>query len=207
MPQPGSQPHQPQYQQPQHYQQPQQYPPQQYQPQYQPPGQAPQQYQPQPHGQQPYGQQPPAPAPGGYYPQQAGGPGYAQPTEGIVVNTQFFALGFMLAFFKPKVFLDGQETPPGGWGRRMVAAQPGRHQVHVHVPYWLPPRIGPADAVADVYAGRFTELEYKAPAWAYSRGSLGIGPQQYNGMGITIAVMVVPLVLFFLWMIIVVATA
>ena len=41
-------------------------------------------------------------------------------------------------------------------------------------------------------------MEYKAPLWAFSAGSLGAGPQKYNGVGITIAVMAIPFVLLYL---------
>lgn len=173
----------PQYQQPQQYGQPQQ--------QY---GQQPQQYgQPQHYGHpQQYGQPQYGP------PQQYGQPQYGQPGEGIAVTTGFFPLAWVLYFIKPKIFVDGQEAPPAGWGRTVVAARPGQHQVHVHAPYFLPPRLGPADAVANVQPGQVTELEYKAPMWSFSPGSLGVGPQKYNGVGITIAVIAIPFVLIFL---------
>ncbi len=169
--------------------------------------QQPQPYQPYQRAPQPYPQQY-GQGPGNYYPpqqpvqQQYGFQGYGQPSEGIAVTTQYFPLGFMLALFKPKILVDGYEMPPAGWGRTVLPARPGRHHVHVHVPYWLPPRIGPADAVVEVYPGRVAELEYKAPVWGYSRGSLGSPPQSYNGVGITIAVVAVILVLAFVFPII-----
>ncbi len=104
----------------------------------------------------------------------------------------------MLFFFKPKIAVDGQEMPVAGWGRTVLPARPGQHQVHVHVPYFLPSRMGPADATADVRPGQVAELEYKAPMWAFSAGSLGVGPQKYNGVGITIALVAIPFVLVFL---------
>jgi hypothetical protein len=158
-------------------------PPQQYR---QPP---PQQYQPPP---QNYGQ-PPAPQ----QPQPQGSP-YGAPGEGIAVDTQFFPLAWLLFFFKPKIAIDGQEMPVTGWGRTVLPARPGQHHVHVEVPYWLPPKMGPADATADVRPGQVAELEYKAPMWAFSPGSLGVGPQKYNGVGITIALIAIPFVLLFL---------
>ena len=103
----------------------------------------------------------------------------------------------MLALFKPKILIDGYEAPPAVWGRNVVAARPGQHRIHVHVPYFLPPQIGPADAFVDVYPGRLVELEYKAPVWGFSPGSLGAPPQSYNGVGITIALMVGILVFAF----------
>ena len=123
---------------------------------------------------------------------------YAQAGDGIVVNTQFFPLAFVLFFFKPKIAVDGQEVPVSTWGRNHVPARPGQHQVHVHVPYFLPSKLGPADATVDVRPGQAAELEYKAPMWSFSPGSLGIGPQKYNGVGITLAIAVIPFVVVFL---------
>ena len=115
-----------------------------------------------------------------------------------MVNTQFFPLAWVLFFVKPKIALDGQEIPVSGWGRTHLPARPGQHHVHVHVPYFLPPKLGPADATADVRPGLVAELEYKAPLWAFSAGSLGVGPQKYNGVGITIAIVAIPFVIVFL---------
>jgi hypothetical protein len=183
--------------QPPQYRQP---PPPHYRPAPPPPN--PQHYRPQPppppNPQQQYRQplqygQPPAPQHHGPQP----GP-YGQAGEGIAVNTQFFPLAWVLFFVKPKVAVDGQEIPVSGWGRTHVPARPGQHHVHVYVPYFLPPKMGPADATADVRPGQVAELEYKAPIWAFSAGSLGVGPQKYNGVGITIAIVAIPFVLLFL---------
>jgi hypothetical protein len=168
----------PPYGQPQYGQRPA--PPHYRQPQYAPPP-APPQYRPPPPQRQ-YGQ-PPA--------QQQ----YGQPSEGIAVTTHFFPLAWLFFFIKPKIFVDGHESPPAAWGRTVLPARPGQHQVHVYTPYFLPPRVGPADATADVRAGQVTELEYKAPLWSFSPGSLGVGPQKYNGVGITIAVIAIPFVI------------
>ncbi len=123
---------------------------------------------------------------------------YRQGGDGIVVNTQFFPLAWVLFFVKPKIAVDGQETPVSGWGRTHLPARPGQHHVHVHVPYFLPPKLGPADVTVDVRPGQVAELEYKAPMWAFSAGSLGVGPQKYNGVGITLAVVAIPFALLFL---------
>jgi hypothetical protein len=163
---------------------PHNWPPQQPQQQNWPPQQQPQQNW--PPQQQP--QQPQA-----WTPQ----PPQQQAAEGVAITTHFMPLSFMLALFKPKILIDGYEAPPAVWGRNVVAARPGQHRVHVHVPYFLPPQIGPADAFVDVYPGRLVELEYKAPVWGFSPGSLGAPPQSYNGVGITIALMVGILVFAF----------
>jgi hypothetical protein len=157
---------------------------------------------PPPQYRQPYGQPPvhhyPPPPPQQYRPppQPYGAP-YGQPGEGIAVDTQFFPLAWLLFFFKPKIAVDGQETTVLAWGRTVLPARPGRHHVHVHVPYFLPSKLGPADATADVRPGQVAELEYKAPMWAFSPGSLGVGPQKYNGVGITIAIALIPIALIF----------
>jgi hypothetical protein len=169
-----------------------------------PPNWQPQQgqpYPPYPQAPQPYPQQY-GQGPGTYYPPQQwagaqlyGPQGYGQPAEGIDVTTRYSPLMFTLALlFKPKIVVDGYETPSVGWGRTVLPARPGRHRVHVRVPYLLPRRIGPADTVAEVYPGRLVELEYKAPVFALSPGSLGRPPQSYNGVGIAIAVLAVFLV-------------
>jgi hypothetical protein len=153
---------------------------------------------------QPYGQppahrysppQPPYGQPQQY--RQPYGAHYGQPSEGIAVDTQFFPLAWLLYFFKPKIAIDGHETAVTAWGRTVLPARPGRHHVHVHVPYFLPSKLGPADTTADVRPGQVAELEYKAPMWAFSPGSLGVGPQNYNGVGITIAIAVIPIAVVF----------
>jgi hypothetical protein len=197
---------QPQHGQPQYGQQPGQYPgqPQQYpgQPQ-QYPGQ-PQQYPGQPvspaYGQPPvspaYGQQPVSPA---YGQPQYGQPQYSQPQYGqqqygqppaqqggggqsaIAVLLKYFPLAWIFAFIKPKVFVNGHQVP-AAWGRTVIPVPPGQYQVHVHVPYFLPPKVGPADLTVPVHPGQTVELEYRAPVIAFVKGSLGAPPQKYNGM-------------------------
>ncbi|MPZ26281.1 MAG: hypothetical protein GEV12_07455 [Micromonosporaceae bacterium] len=99
-------------------------------------------------------------------------------------------LSFFFSFLKPKIFLNGYEVP-AVWGRNVVPVQPGQHHLHVYVPYFLPPKVGPADLAVPVQPGQPpVELEYRAPLWGYSKGSLGPPPQKYNGMGITIGLLV-----------------
>lgn len=175
-----------------------QYPQQPQQPQY------PQQQAPPPaaHPQYPQAQYPQAQHPQAQYPQQqqqygqppGNGPSDGQPA--IVVNTMYMWMAFMLSFFKPKIFVNGQEIP-AVWGRNVIPVQPGQHHVHVHVPYFLPPKIGPADATVPVHPGQPpVELEYRAPVFAFVNGSLGPPPQQYNGMGVQVGLLVGIFVLF-----------
>ena len=65
-------------------------------------------------------------------------------------------------------------------------------------PYFLPSKLGQAEAMAEVRPGQVAELEYKAPLWSFSAGSLGVGPQKYNGVGITLALVAIPFILLFL---------
>ncbi|MBO0868032.1 MAG: hypothetical protein J2P15_05660, partial [Micromonosporaceae bacterium] len=148
------------------YPPPQEYPPGQGYPQNVPPQQG---YPQQGYPQQGYQQ-------GQGYPQQPGGGG------AIEVDAKFFPLAFMLFFFKPQIGLDGMPPSAGTWGRNQIPIAPGRHQVHVHTPYFLPPRVGPADLVVDVAPGQSVQLEYRSPLIVWSKGSLGPPPQKYNGM-------------------------
>ena len=127
-----------------------------------------------PYQQYPPPQQPPAPQPGD------GG-------SAIAVTTKFFPLAWFFYFIKPKIFVNGQLVA-GAWGRNVIPVPPGQHQLSIHVPYFLPSEVGPAGMAVAVASGQIVELEYRAPVWAFSPGSLGIPPQQYNGMAAMIAV-------------------
>jgi hypothetical protein len=113
---------------------------------------------------------------------------YPAPREGIAITAQFSFLTWLYAVLKPKVFLNGYEMPAWGWGRAVYPASPGQYHVHVYLPYWLPSRAGPADYTVVVAPGQLLELEYKAPLFTFSRGSLGPPPQRYAGVAATIAV-------------------
>ena len=103
------------------------------------------------------------------------------PGSAIALTTRFWPLAFFFFFVKPYVTVDGHLVP-ANWGRLIVPVPPGQHHVHVHTPYFLPPRIGPADLAVTVAPGQTLELEYKSPLMNFSPGSLGPPPQKYNGM-------------------------
>ncbi len=63
-----------------------------------------------------------------------------------------------------------RRTLGAGWGRTVL-------------PYFLPPKSGPAETTAAVRPGQLAELAYKAPLY---------------GVGITIAIVAVPFVILFL---------
>ena len=116
------------------------------------------------------------------------------PSSAVAVTTRYSWLTFGFAFFKPLVAIDGQPVP-AGWGRTVVPVPPGQHHVHVHVPYFLPARVGTADTVVPVHPGQVVEVEYRAPAIGWLGGSIGPAPQPTRGLPAAIALIVVPLVL------------
>ncbi|WP_205314774.1 hypothetical protein [Nonomuraea lactucae] len=99
-------------------------------------------------------------------------------------------IGFMLSMITPKIILNGHQTL-GRWGRNTIPLPPGQYHLHIHLPYFLPPQIGPADLTVLLQPGMALELEYRAPMWAYSRGALGPAPQPWNGKGCVIALLAV----------------
>jgi hypothetical protein len=117
---------------------------------------------------------------------------YYEPPEGIAITTQFSA--FFTPFFgavRPKVLVNGDEIPVWGWGRTVLPRAPGQYNVHVHVPYVFPKRAGRADYTTAVPPGQLVELEYRAPFFSFSRGSLGPPPQRYGGVGAVIALLTI----------------
>jgi hypothetical protein len=111
-----------------------------------------------------------------------------QPASGatLALNVKFLPLAFFFFFVKPNVTIDGYQVP-AVWGRNTIPVAPGRHQLHVHTPYFLPSRVGPADTVIDLAPGQTLELEYRAPVVVFLNGALGAPPQKYPGMPVLIA--------------------
>ncbi len=120
--------------------------------------------------------------PGGYPPPQQ--PQYQQPQQpggggggAIALTLKYHWMAFMLGLFKPQVQLNGH--PVGNqWGRHVIPVPPGQYHLHVHVPYFLPPQLGPADLNVPVHPGQTVELEYRAPMFAFVKGALGVPPQK-----------------------------
>jgi hypothetical protein len=123
-------------------------------------------------------------------------PQYGPPPSGIAITTKYSFLAWLYAVVKPKIYLNGYEVPVMGWGRTFLPTAPGQYHVHVYTPYWFPSRVGPADYSVVVHPGHLVELEYKAPVFTFVRGSLGPPPQRYNGMGATIALVAIVVLMF-----------
>jgi hypothetical protein len=79
----------------------------------------------------------------------------------------------------------------------VVPVWPGQYLVHVFTPYFFPSRVGPADITVGVHPGQLIELQYRAPLWTFSRGSLGSLPQRYNGLIAMLVVIAVAVLVVF----------
>jgi hypothetical protein len=108
----------------------------------------------------------------------------------LVLDVKRHWLGFLLAMITPKIILNGHQMLVR-WGRNTIPLPPGQYHLHVHLPYFLPSQIGPADLTVWLQPGMALELEYRAPVWAYSRGALGPAPQPWNGKGCIIALLAI----------------
>ena len=96
-------------------------------------------------------------------------------------------MSFQFAAVNPALTLNGWPVPTSFWGRNVVPVPPGEYQLHLHTPYFFPKKLGPADYRAVLQPGQWIELEYKAPLWNFSKGSLGPPPQGYKGVAPTVA--------------------
>ena len=102
----------------------------------------------------------------------------------------------------PVITINGAPLPTAAQGRNVVPAPPGPYRIHVHLPYFLPPKLGPAEVDAYVAPGQWSVVEYKPPLWSFSKGSLGPPPQRFNGLvpmlaviGVSVAFIVLMFVL------------
>jgi hypothetical protein len=130
--------------------------------------------------QQPGGYPPPGP------PQQGGG--------AIAVTLKYNPMTFIFGLLKPQLHIDGQQAT-NSWGRQVVPVAPGQHHLHIHIPYLLPPQVGPADLGVTVQPGQTVELEYRAPMIAFFNGALGGAPQKYPGMTLSLILLGVSLLI------------
>lgn len=102
----------------------------------------------------------------------------SQPTSVIEVKTSYFVLAFLLAFFKPKVSIDGGPAFDVAWGTTPIPGPPGRHQVEVWVPYLFAPNMGRNGIVVDVPSGGAVQVAWRAPWLVFLTGAISVGPAQ-----------------------------
>lgn len=126
------------------------------------------------------------------------------PQSQLLLDLKHHWMGFMLGMITPVITLNGYPVP-GRWGRQAIPVAPGQYQLHIHLPYLMPSRIGPADLTIWVQPGQSLELEYRAPMWSFSKGALGTAPQPWNGVGIMAAVAAIPLLFVLLIVVLVIA--
>jgi len=106
----------------------------------------------------------------------------------MVLTLKYHPLAFILGLLTPVVTVNGQRIQ-ARWGRNEIPMPSGQYQLHIHAPYLIPSRIGTADTIVPVAPGQIIDVEYRAPVWVFSAGSLGPPPQQYNGLGAQIGIM------------------
>jgi hypothetical protein len=154
-----------------------------------------------------YPQQPPGYSPqGGYpqqgYPQQQPPPQQQYPNDGstgwLRIDTKFFWLMWVLFFVKPVIIIDGQRMPNTQWRQNVFPLPAGQHHVLVYFPWLFPAQPGRIEQWIPVHPGQAIDVEYRAPMWVFSPGSLGPAPQKYNGVGIVVALYAVFFVLMLL---------
>ncbi|MQY22428.1 hypothetical protein [Nocardia macrotermitis] len=128
----------------------------------------------------PYGGQP-----GGYPPANYGAPQGDQfrpepGPPGIVVDSSYFPLQFLLALTGPRIRVNGQEVPGARWGATHIPVPAGQYQVEVKT-RWLWD-YGPGNAVVPVADGQSTKVYYRSPIMWMIRGAIGPVPQKTPGM-------------------------
>ena len=134
---------------------------------------------------QPYQQQPP------------------QAPEGLVIDVKSPPILLSWAgMITPVITVNNWPLPTSTQGRNALPVPPGQYRVHVHLPYFLPKQMGPADYDVAVHPGQWVHVEYKPPLWSFSKGSLGPPPQSMNGLIPMLAVIAIPFVFFLLMMLI-----
>jgi hypothetical protein len=94
------------------------------------------------------------------------------PTGTLQLKTSFSWLQFILALFKPKLFVNGYELPLSGWGESSHQLYAGPNEVAVFFPYLFLARAGEARATVDVPANGIVRLEYRPPWIVFMGGKL-----------------------------------
>lgn len=146
------------------------------------------------------------PAQPGY--QQAGYPQQQAPQGGygrIVLQSSYYFMAWRLGKVPMTVFVDGVPQQMQ-WGQTFIDVPAGQHQIAIQGDY-RGRVIGQAQTVAQVMPGQQSMLYYRAPALASAPGSAGPNPQQpTNGLGVSLAISLVPLAIALIGLIIAIAS-
>ena len=95
--------------------------------------------------------------------------------SGIAVRTKFFALGFLLYFFRPKIHVDDGYAIDQPWGTYFFAVPPGRHTVRCYVPYLFYRTMGDNSVSVDVAPGQVVDVQWRAPWLVFLKGKFIVG--------------------------------
>jgi hypothetical protein len=82
---------------------------------------------------------------------------------GISVTTKYYALNFLLYFYRPKISLDGNPPEKVRWGETFIPTSPGRHNVRCFVPYVYLRHMGDSSIDVAVRAGETVPLQWQTP--------------------------------------------
>ncbi len=89
---------------------------------------------------------------------------------GVALKTKYLLVSFLLAFFKPKLVVDGGEPVQVSWGETFIPLAPGRHQLRVFVPYLWYRHMGDSTQDIEVAPGQVVHAQWKSPWLVFLRG-------------------------------------
>jgi hypothetical protein len=95
-----------------------------------------------------------------------------QATGTLQLKTSFGWWMFILALFKPKLWVNGYELPLAGWGESAHQLYAGPNEVSVSFPYLFLPKAGEAKVTIQMPVGGIVRLEYRPPWLVFLPGKL-----------------------------------
>ena len=95
-----------------------------------------------------------------------------QATGTLQLKTSYGWWMFILAFFKPKLRVNGYELPLAGWGESSHQLYAGTNEISVSFPYLFLPRAGEAKTTIQLPPSGTIRLEYRPPWIVFLPGKL-----------------------------------
>lgn len=114
------------------------------------------------------------------------------PWTGLTINTKSIPLGVWVS---PRAEINGHAVPLN-WGVNHIPAPPGRHNIHVYMPWMW--RYGKADITVDNSYAPAPPVYYACPYTTFTKGEIGLAPVKNPGLLAFIGVFAVPLILLVL---------
>jgi hypothetical protein len=90
----------------------------------------------------------------------------------LQLKTSYSWWMWLLAFFKPRLRVNGYELPLGGWGESSHQLYAGANEISVSFPYLFLPRAGEARATIQLPVNGVIRLEYRPPWVVFLPGTL-----------------------------------